>query len=95
MRFTIVNVSESDIKLSLIAGIPDIASIELPKSIAAGKSASGLVTINPDALDIDFEKSFTFEADDDASTRFTIPVKRSIKRPTAGGSGSGSKAGGK
>lgn len=95
MKFTIVNVSESDVNLSLIAGIPDIVSIELPKSIGAGKSATGLVTINDDALTIEFEKSFTFQVDDAASTRFTIPVKRSIKKPTTVGASAESKSGGK
>jgi hypothetical protein len=82
MKFTITNVSDEDVALTLIAGMPGIASLDLPTEIKAGQSARGEITLTPEMLTEEFEKSFTFEVGDEAKTRFTVPVKRSIKKPT-------------
>jgi hypothetical protein len=82
MKFTINNVSEQDINLTMIAGLPGFAEIELPQVVEAGKSAGGEVILLPGSLDREFEKSFTFECNDEAKSRFTIPVKRSIRAPS-------------
>lgn len=82
MRFSITNVSDEDISLELIAGLTDIADVELPKKIKAGKSAEGVLKLKKDALGTSFEKSFTFQVDDELSSRFTVPVKRMLKKPS-------------
>jgi len=85
MKFTITNVSEEDVSLTLITGLPNIASIDLPDKIKAGQSARGEIILNPDTLADEFEKSFTFEVGDETKSRFTVPVKRSVKKPAASG----------
>ena len=83
MRFTITNVSDSTVSLTLVAGLPGTFDVELPEKIEAGKSASGKLTLTAEALETKFEKSFTIQVDDEKKSRFTVPVKRSIKKPTA------------
>jgi hypothetical protein len=83
MRFSISNVSDEDLTLDLIAVPTELAEIELPEKIKAGQSAEGVLTLTPEALDKSFEKSFTFELDDDQFSRFTVPIKRQLKNPGA------------
>ncbi len=83
MNFTITNVSEGDVSLALVAGLVDIGTVELPETIKAGQSARGQIVLNADVLEDDFEKSFTFEVGEETKTRFTVPVKRSVKNPSA------------
>jgi hypothetical protein len=83
MKFTIVNSSESEVALNLIAGIPDFATIDLPKKIKAGQSASGELKLLPSVLGKSFTKSFTIEVTGETTSRFTVPVKRTVKGPAA------------
>ena len=83
MKFTITNVSETDVQVRLISDLPGLAEIDLPSKIEAGKSASGEIRLLESVLDQKFEKSFTIQLNDEKKSRFTIPVKRSIKTPTA------------
>jgi hypothetical protein len=80
MKFTISNVSDKEVQINLIAGLPKHAEISLPKKIGAGQSGSGEVRLLPAALEQSFEKSFTFEVKADSSVRFTVPIKRSVKK---------------
>ena len=82
MNFTITNVSDKDVSLALVSGLVDIGTVDLPDKIKAGQSARGEIVLNPDVLDDEFEKSFTFAVGEEVKTRFTVPVKRSIKKPT-------------
>ena len=83
MKFTIVNSSDKEVALNLIAGIPDFATIDIPKKIGARQSASGEVELLSSVLGKSFEKSFTIEVTGDTTSRFTVPVKRSIKAADA------------
>jgi len=83
MKFTISNVSEQDLTLKMIYYQHDLFEIDLPESIAAGKSAEGVLRLKDPALDMSLEKSFTFELNDDAASRFTVPIKRTVKSPAA------------
>ena len=83
ISFTINNVSDSKIKLTTIAFAKDYFTLELPSSIDAGKSAEGKLKLNKDAIDKNFEKSFTIECNDEKTSRFTVPVKRTIRPSTA------------
>lgn len=94
MRFTISNVSDKEVALALVADLPRHAKIELPEKIGAGQSASGEISLLEEVLEESFEKSFTIEIDGDPKTRFTVPVKRSVKEPSAGRAGAQEKTGG-
>ena len=81
MRFNIKNVSDQDLSLKLVAGPAELMEIKLPETIPAGKSVRGTVILKKSALNENFEKSFTFEVNDEQMSRFTIPVKREIRSP--------------
>jgi hypothetical protein len=81
MKFTIKNVSDQDIKLELIAGMPGYAEIDLPDEIKAGFTGAGEIRLEDEVLATNFEKSFTFQVNDEASSRFTLPVKRTVRDP--------------
>ncbi len=78
MKFTISNVSDHDLNLTMISFPANLAEIKLPKKIKAGKNAKGEIRLVGEGLKRPFEKSFTFEVDDSYTTRFTVPVKRNI-----------------
>jgi hypothetical protein len=72
--------------------------VKLPKSIKPGDSEDGELKLKEDAYGDAFEKSITIEVvgeDDELTTRFTIPVKRSVHvakandNANAGSSGKG------
>lgn len=81
MKFTIRNVSDQKLSLKVISGRDDLFKVSLPKSIEAGQTGEAILTLTETGLEEEFEKSFTFELDDETTTRFTVPVKRSIRKP--------------
>lgn len=84
MEFGIRNVSDKELNVDLVSAAADYFQIELPKTIKPGELAKGQIVLLKSALDKSFEKSFTVQAGDDAGTRFTVPVKRSlVSNPTA------------
>jgi len=87
-KFTITNVSDQKLKVSLIDMPKGLFDLKLPKSIKPGKTAKGELKLKKDAYSASFEKSITIEVvgvDDEKATRFTIPVKRSIHVAEASG----------
>jgi hypothetical protein len=87
MKFTITNVSDKEVELGLVAGIPKYAQINLPQKIGAGQSGSGTIKLLPNVLDQTFEKSFTLEVKGEKGIRFTVPVKRTVKSTTTESTG--------
>ena len=83
MKFTIVNSSDGEVALNLVADIPDYATIDIPKKIKGGQSASGEIKLLPSVLSKSFTKSFTIEVTGETTSRFTVPVKRTVKGPAA------------
>ncbi len=79
-RLEIKNVSGRDLHITLIESPVEI-SIEMPKFIKAGGTASGMVRLEDSARNINFWKSITFEVDDEKHSRFTIPVEKSQRLP--------------
>lgn len=79
--FKIQNVSDQDLDLSMVAYPSDLVTIDLPSKVAVGQAVSGTVTLKPDAIGRHFERSFTFQVDDNNSTRFTVPIIRKIEHP--------------
>ncbi|MBN2226634.1 MAG: DUF1573 domain-containing protein [candidate division Zixibacteria bacterium] len=78
-KFVIENVSDQDLAISLVYMPEGIFRLDLPQKVKAGDSEGGKVTLRDDALDDEFEKSITIEVNDDKHTRFSIPVKRTIR----------------
>jgi hypothetical protein len=75
-KFKITNVSDKDLGIKLVDSPEDYFAITLPNDIGPGQSAEGTLKLNPAYLAEPFEKSITLEVNDDAHTRFTLPVIR-------------------
>jgi hypothetical protein len=85
-NFTINNVSDQKLELTLVTAPADFLEVSLPKSIDPGKSVTGKLKLKKSAHDDSFEKSFTFEvknSGDQGTARFTVPVKRTLQLTSA------------
>ena len=80
-EFVITNVSEEPLDISMIAFAQDYFSVKLPDKVKPGETVSGIIKINDDYLAKSFNKSFTIELSDPQSSRFTVPIKRTIRTP--------------
>jgi hypothetical protein len=79
IEFSVRNVSDQEVTLEFVAGATDFFNVDLPaKPIKPGEIAKGLLVLHKQALGKPFQKSFTFQVNDDIGTRFTIPVKRTL-----------------
>jgi hypothetical protein len=79
--FMITNVSDQKLEMSLVGMPDDLFEIKLPKSIKPGEDARGKLELKKEAYNDSFEKSVTIEVvgvKDSDTTRFTVPVKRSL-----------------
>ncbi|MEZ5359186.1 MAG: DUF1573 domain-containing protein [Candidatus Zixiibacteriota bacterium] len=81
--FSITNVSDQALDLSLVSIPAGYFSTELPTSIPAGQSARCKLKVKPDHLDETFEKSLTLQFNDPGKSRFTIPIVRRLIGATA------------
>jgi len=79
MTFSITNLSDMTLHPTMISCSAGLCDITLPKKIEAGKTAEGVLKLKQEALDTEFEKSVTIQLDDQAQTRFTIPIKRQVR----------------
>ncbi len=79
ITFTLQNVSDREIRPTLIYAPEHLLEIRLPEKIAPGKKGEGTVLLNKQAVGESFEKSFTIEIDDEKRSRFSIPVKRTVR----------------
>jgi hypothetical protein len=82
--FTVKNVSEQNLDLTLVVVPEDVIRVELPESVGPGQTVTGRVIVRPLALNEEFERSFTFEVSDSSHTRFTVPVQRGVRSETSG-----------
>jgi len=80
-KFVIENVSDQDLEIKLVDMPYGMFKLELPTKIKAGKSKSGKIIVLDEWMDKQFEKSLTIELTDAKNTRFTVPVKRTIRVP--------------
>ncbi len=76
---SILNVSERSFNVRLVDWPKGLVSVELPEVIAAGKTAPAQVRLLEKAPNESFEKSITLELDDAEHSRFTIPIKRTVR----------------
>ena len=79
-KFSIENKSDNDIELTMVYYPEEYFDIDLPKVVKAGKTAEGKVQIKNEYQSEEFNKSFTFELNDDNHSRFTVPVTRVIRQ---------------
>jgi hypothetical protein len=78
IEFTITNKSDGALSPRVVSAPRRLVSINLPQSIPAGESTTGSVTLKKAGLNAGFEKSLTIQLNDQAKSRFTIPIKRSV-----------------
>lgn len=83
LEFAINNLSASDLDVKLVDMPYNMFKISLPKKVKAGKSEKGKIELLGDQLKNEFEKSITLEFGDSTKTRYTIPVKRTVRIPGA------------
>jgi hypothetical protein len=81
LKFEITNVSEKDLEINLVDMPNDMFELKLPKKVKAGQTAKGQIELLDEYVDQEFEKSLTIELGDEAKSRFTVPVKRTIRIP--------------
>ncbi|MEE8576454.1 MAG: hypothetical protein V3T31_04295 [candidate division Zixibacteria bacterium] len=81
VTFTIENVSDVDLTLDIIAGRPDLFDVDLPDKIEAGETGEATLKLTSEGVEDNWQKSFTFQVGDETHTRFTVPVKRTIRQP--------------
>jgi hypothetical protein len=75
-EFTITNSSKGSLIPRIVSAPRSLVSINLPSSIPALDSAKGTMTLKKAGLKASFEKSLTIQLNDQAKSRFTIPIKR-------------------
>jgi len=81
-KFKITNVSDQELDISLKSLPRDLFEVSLPGSIKPGGTESGEIKLLNDALEKSFEKSITIQLTDADSSRFTIPIKRTVRDMT-------------
>jgi hypothetical protein len=80
IRFTIDNVSEQPLSANLVSSHKDLFNVTLPDQIGPGQTGEGILKLTQEGVDGEFEKSFTIQLSDETGSRFTVPVKRSIRQ---------------
>jgi hypothetical protein len=78
-KFSLMNLTQAPLTPVVVSASDEYFHVTLPKSIPAGGSAEGTVTIKPGVMEKPFDKSFTIELNDDSHSRYTIPVKRQLR----------------
>ena len=81
VEFDITNVSDEPLNVDLVSLKDEYFSVDLPDEIAPGETASAELILTDYGTKISFEKSFTFQLSDNAGSRFTVPVKRTMRTP--------------
>lgn len=87
IKFNLTNMSDTDVRPTMVAYPDRFMDVRLPDIIPAGKSAEGVVKLKKEILDKSFDKSITIQLDDEKQSRFTLPVKRQVRSTAAAASG--------
>ena len=74
LQFTITSVSRQSLTPRLVSAPKSLLSVLLPKSIPPGGAGEAIVKVKWAGMKETFEKSITLEFDDEAKSRFTVPV---------------------
>lgn len=78
-KFTVHNTSYKDYHLKLIDYPADYFEVRLPSVVKAGETAEGYIEVIESRVPDEFERSLTFEIDDEVGTRYSLPVKRMVR----------------
>jgi len=81
IEFEITNASDEPLELTLIDMPVGMFDLELPENLKAGQTKKGVLKLDKSVLETSFQKSVTIEVNDAGKTRFTIPVKRTLRNP--------------
>lgn len=75
------NLSEQDLSFTLVSKPAEFLEIDFPegKSIGAGKERTFKIKVDPKVAEELYTKSLTIEASDEAHTRMTIPIMKSMR----------------
>jgi len=76
ISFAIKNVSDKSLGMKIIDQPDGYWGLNIPDKIEAGQTIQIAMTANDAAVASHYTKSFTIELDDEAGTRFSVPVKR-------------------
>lgn len=74
--FRVTNAGSQDYTLELVEVSGDVYDVDLPAVVGAGQTVEGTIVVREDAVEKEFQASFTFEVGDEGRTRFTLPVRR-------------------
>lgn len=77
----IKNLTDQDLGLALIDSTGKDFVLKFPDAVKANDSVEIVVTVNEDAIEREFDQSFTFYVADDEHTRFSLPIKRMYRVP--------------
>ncbi len=80
ISFTLQNLTNGNLKTSLISFPDDLFDLKLPNEIGAGKTAEGTIIIKSVNSIDKINKSFTIELNDKNKTRLTIPIAKNIPK---------------
>jgi len=90
MKFTLANVSDTSLGVTLVYFPDDLIAVEIPETIGARSDVDAVVRLDEDALEQSFEKSITLRLGDRSGSRYTIPIKRQVRSPLGQATESGS-----
>lgn len=77
--FTLVNVTHTTLRLETIATPQKFMQVYLATEIYPNQEANCAISLTEFGTSVDFAESITFEVDQPTGTRYTIPVKRTIR----------------
>jgi hypothetical protein len=79
VTFKMTNVSDEKIDVSMVSFAYEYFEVDLPSRISPGETAEVTLKLKKDAMDKEFEKSFTMQVSGEGDLRFTVPVKRKLR----------------
>ncbi len=95
ITFEIKNVSDMELDFSMVSVPEGLFELDLPESVKPGGEVKGTLKLKKEAISESFEKSFTIQLNDEKKSRFTIPVKRTVRVAGTPGKTAVSKTGSK
>ena len=82
-KFSLTNVSDREMTVTVIAPPDEFGALTMPSKIGPGATVEAELVLKPERLGEELEKSFTFQVNDEYSTRYTVPVRRKLRDPNA------------
>lgn len=82
-KFSMTNVSNQELAVTIIAPPDEFGVLTMPSKIGPGETVEAELVLKPERLGEELAKSFTFQVNDEHSSRYTIPIRRKLKDPKA------------